>query len=199
MTRCQWMKSSSGRNRSGGERTGCRPANSASRWRMKAAAAPRRPAGASRGVSDGHVASPGRLFTSDGGIRRQPCGRCGSNPAVPSLGTQTRVPSPRRRPAGAAEKYQQRLFAQWCHSVLPGLQVYFATLPCLAATSQRLVAELLKSSDHDVTNKSLAWWNSPENAHCIYRVQSSEKVRDLHLFPNRWNNYHNPFNCPLYN
>lgn len=93
---------------------------------------------ASRGVSDGRVASPGRLFTSDGGIRRQPCGRCGSNPAVPSPGTQTRVPPQCRRPAGAAEKYQQRLFTERCHSVLPGLQVYFATLPCLAAASQRL-------------------------------------------------------------
>lgn len=54
------------------------------------------------------------------------------------LGTQTRVPPQCRRPAGAAEKYQQRLFAGRCHSVLPGLQVYFATLPCLAAASQRL-------------------------------------------------------------
>lgn len=34
----------------------------------------------SRGVSHRPVASPGPVFTSDGWIRRQPCGRCGSNP-----------------------------------------------------------------------------------------------------------------------
>lgn len=34
----------------------------------------------SRGVSHGPVASPGPGFTSDGWIRRQPCGRGGSNP-----------------------------------------------------------------------------------------------------------------------
>lgn len=34
----------------------------------------------SRGVSRRPVASPGPVFTSDGRIRRQPCGRCGSNP-----------------------------------------------------------------------------------------------------------------------
>lgn len=89
----------------------------------------KRLAGASRGVSDDPIASPVRLFTSDGRIRRQPCG---SNPALPLHGTQTRIPSQCCRYAGTAEKYQQRLFTEWCHSVLPGLRVYLATLPCIA-------------------------------------------------------------------
>lgn len=35
----------------------------------------------SRGVSDRRVASPGPVFTSDGRIRKQPCGRYDSNPS----------------------------------------------------------------------------------------------------------------------
>lgn len=54
----------------------------------------------SRGVSDRRVASPGPVFTSDGRIRRKPCGRYDSNP--PCLYLAFRHGFPQRSPQGRA-------------------------------------------------------------------------------------------------
>lgn len=128
MTSCQCKKrqSFSQRNWTEGVSTDCRPANTTSRRWMKWDVAPKRPAGASRGVSDGHIASPGRLFTSDGGIRRQPCGRCGSNPAMPSLGTQTRAPWQCRSPCRSGRDISTAAF----HRVMPQCFAWIAGVFC---------------------------------------------------------------------
>lgn len=56
----------------------------------------------SRGVSDRRVASPGPVFTSDGGIRRQPCERYAPNPSCIYLALRHGPPQHFRSPKGRA-------------------------------------------------------------------------------------------------
>lgn len=80
----------------------------------------------SRGVSDSRVASPGPVFTSDGRIRKQPCGRYDSNPSCLYLalrhGPLQHFCSPKGRatPLGNARNINSilRLSRLWYSSIL---------------------------------------------------------------------------------
>lgn len=78
----------------------------------------------SRGVSDRRVASPGPVFTSDGRIRRQPCGRYDSNPSCLYLAVRHgplqrfRSPKGRATPLGNVRNINSILRLSDCETAI---------------------------------------------------------------------------------